>query len=233
MRIILTVVIALVISGTIYGQQGKYYVVKAGEIPGEVLPSEALYAFAVFREGVVYFKNGSTSTQKLNYNHLLQEMQFIGPNNDTLAIADPAIIKNIVIDTFVYYYDKGFMQMVFEIDSFKLAVRRTLLQSEYQTRSGYGIGTSSSSITTYGSIAAAGQQIIKLQVQKDVRFIEKEVFFIGDKFNNFYKADKGAFLRVFHTKKNIIQKYLNSNNINYSRESDLKNLLKFCAENNE
>jgi len=212
----------------ISAQQRKAYIVKAGETPGEALPAEALYVFPVFIEGIVYLRDGSFSRQKFNYNILQSEMQFISTNGDTLAIADPPMIKNIIIDTVVYYYDKSYLQVISQIDSFKLAIKQRLIQLPYRTRAGYDAPSGVSSITTYGSITARGS-VARLQARKDVLFEKEIVYYVSDQFSHFIRADKKAFLNMFGNKKNLIQKYMNENNINYFSKEDLQKLLTFCV----
>jgi hypothetical protein len=229
MRILLFA-IAILFAGTVSAQK-KIFIVRAGEVPSEVLPTSAMYVFSTFKPGTVYMRDGSVSTTKLNYNILLNEMHFIGDKGDTLAIAYPETIKNIRIDTTLFVYQKNYLQVVSEVDSFKIAMMQSFLQLPYRTRGGYDAPTAAGSITTYSSISASGANA-KLQVKKDVQ-LEKEVsYYISDKFNHFFKADKKAFLNLFSARKNMIENYLNENSIDYSKVNDLEKLLKFCAKAN-
>lgn len=210
-------------------QQKNVHIVKAGENPGEVLPADAVYAFPVFKDGIVYMRDGSSSRQKLNYYIILNEMHFIGNNSDTLAIADPDIIKSIVIDTIVYYYDKTYLQVLLQVDSFKLAAKQILLESLYRLRGGYDVPTAISSITTYGSLSKGGP-MRRLQIKKDVQFSKETSYFISDKFNHFFRADRKAFLELFSNRRTMILNFIKDNNINFFKESDLKKLLQFCVK---
>lgn len=218
---------ALFFINNISAQETKTYVVKAGEMLSDILPFNAIYAFPSFKQGTVFMRDGSISTTKLNYNVFLNEMQFISTNSDTLAIAYPETIKYISIDTAIYFYDKTYLQVVSQIDSFKIAIKQFFVQTPYRTRGGYDVPTATSSITTYGSITSAGTKA-NLEVKKDVRLEKKTQYFVSDAFNHFYKADKKAFLNIFSLKKGLIQEYLNKNNIDFSRRTDVEKLLKFC-----
>lgn len=227
MRIILIAAIQILLSLTVFSQEKKSYVVRAGEIPAEVLPAEALYIFPVFKTGIVQMRDGTTSTQKLNYNIILNEMQFIGPKGDTLTIAYPATIKNILIDTSLFLYDKDYLQVINQVNSFKIALKQILIQTPYRTRGGYDAASGASSITTFSTISSHGA-IANLLVKKDVSLQKESSYFVSDEFNHFFKADKKAFLNIFKNKKSIIEKFLNENSINYSKQPDLEKLLKFC-----
>lgn len=95
-----------------FAQQEKSYPVKAGEIPGEVLPKEAIYVLPAFATGTAFLKDGTSSMLRFNYNFLLDEMHFINEKGDTLAIADPLLINSVVIDSMVFYYDKGYLREI-------------------------------------------------------------------------------------------------------------------------
>ncbi|WP_147205612.1 hypothetical protein [Segetibacter aerophilus] len=229
MRILLFTIAILVLHST--SAQKKILIVRAGEVPSEVLPPEAIYVFPTFKPGAVYMRDGSISTTKLNYNILVNEMHFIGDKGDTLAIAFPETIKNIRIDTTLFFYEKNYLQVVYQVDSFKIAIKQVFLQLPYRTRGGYDAPLGAGSITTFGTISSSGANA-KLQVKKDVR-MEKEIsYFISDKFNHFFKADKKAFLNIFSLKKNSIEIYLKQNNVDYSKENDLEELLRFCVTAN-
>jgi hypothetical protein len=229
MRILIFALFVLIIHN-ISAQPNKVYIVKAGEIPDAVIPTEAKYVFPLFKQGTVYLRDGTFSNQKLNYNVMLNEMQFIGTNGDTLSIAEPVLIKNIIIDTTVYQYDKTYLQVLLEIDSYKLASKEIMIQSPYRTRGGYNVPTATSAITTFGNIASARGNA-RLQINKDVQFEKETSFFISNKFNRFYKADKKAFLNIFDDRKSNLQKYLIDNNIDYQKKEDLVKLLRFCVSN--
>src|SRR5450432_2843212 len=100
LRLLFTVYVFCI--NTAAAQTGKAYPVKVGEIPGEVLPNEAMYLFPSFKSGTAWLRDGTSSTQRFNYNFLLDEMHFLGARGDTLAVADPALIKSVVIDSMVF-----------------------------------------------------------------------------------------------------------------------------------
>jgi hypothetical protein len=227
MRILLAVAILFSLCKNACAQQTKSYIVKAGEQISDVLPPEAIYVFPAFKSGLVFMRDGTISTAKLNYNVLLNEMQFIDSKGDTMAIAYPETVKYISIDTLFYYYDKTYLQVVSQVDSFKLAVKQWITQSPYRTRGGYDAPTATSSITTYSSITSNGSRG-NLQVKKDVKLEKDSSYFISDKFNHFYKADKKAFLNIFPMKKDSILDYISKNNINFSNKDDIEKLLRFC-----
>lgn len=215
----------------ISAQDKKAYVVRAGEIPIEVLPPEAVYTFPEFKRGIVYMRDGTATSQQLNYNMVLDEMHFLGSAKDTLAIAQPEMLKYIAIDTIRFYYDKNFIQSVYQQDNLTIGIRQYLVQSPYQTRSAFNIGSSVSAITTYGSTFFNGH-ISRLQIKKDVVLEKKSALYIGNRFNHFYRADKKAFYQIFTSKKNEIEAFLKMTSIDFFKEDDLITLLQYCISLN-
>jgi hypothetical protein len=231
MRTVLVSMLTLFLIKNISGQQNKVYIVRAGEVPSEVLPLEARYVFPTFKQGTAHMRDGTVSTAKLNYNIMLDEMQFIDNKGDTLAIAYPETIRSVTIDTTLYFYDKTYFEVVHQEDSFKLAKKQIFVQSPYRTRGGYDVPTAVSSITTYGSINAS-RGPSALQVKKDVQFHKVVAYVVSDKFNHFFKADKKAFLHIFPGKKVVIENYMKENHIDYFQPTDLEKLLRFCVSLN-
>src|SRR5436305_8078222 len=98
--------------------QKEEWTVKAGEDIKESLPDSIKFLYPQFTSGLVYFKDGKISKAQLNYNLLVEEMQFIDNGNDT-AIANEATIKFIAIDTDAFYYDKAYLQTIMNTSSVK------------------------------------------------------------------------------------------------------------------
>ncbi len=229
MRLLLIILIAILFNQNVFAQSNAGYVVKAGQVPNKVIPVQAMYVSPVFKPGVVNLSNGTASRQRLNYNIILDEMQFIGSKGDTLTIAEPEMVKSVVFDSLVYYYDKNYLQEIAKVDSFKLAIKQFFVQTPYRTGTGYGATTGAAAIATYTSIGMGNRPRANLQVDKDVAFNKVAGFFISDRFNHFFKADKKSFLNLFPARKTLIEKYINDNKINFLKPKDLVKLLEFSA----
>jgi hypothetical protein len=227
MNIRFTLAIFIFIVQPTIAQNAIEYPVKVGEIPSQVLPNEAMYVSPVFKNGTVFLKDGTVTNMKLNYNFLLDEMHFIGNDNDTLAIAEPALIKYIVIDSMEFLFEKGYLTGLFTAGKYKLALRQQMIQLPDKTRSGYDIATGSSSITTYGSIGSRSQ-IYHLQVKKDVFFVQEKSYYVGAATGPFVKANKKGFYFLFEGKE--ISQFVKEHHVNFNKPEDLKALLQFCVE---
>jgi len=229
MRLILAIIGALILHSQLVAQPATDYIVKAGQVPGKVLPAEVLYVLPSFKQGTVYMRNGEVTKQWLNYNIILDEMQFLGAKGDTLTIAEPALVKNIRIDSIYFFYDKTYLQLKSTVGVYKLAIKQFFVQTPYRTRGGYGISSGVSAISTFTSMGFGGRPATNLMVDKDVAFHKLANFYIGDAFNRFYKADKKTFLNIFAEHKSSIEKYLRLNKTNFHNPAELQSLLEFCT----
>lgn len=227
MRILLLVAIFVFCLNNVSAQI-KVYPVKVGEIPNKVLPNEAMYVLPAFAKGIVLLRDGTSSTYLFNYNYLLDEMHFIAERGDTLAIADPILISSVVIDSMLFYYDKGYVIVVLKIGNYKLAVKQQMVQVADKTRGGYDVASGSSAIKTYGTISNQNSMMYRLQVQKDVVFQKETSFYIADASNHFLRASKKNFYTLFGEKR--MPEYLKKHKVNFSNEEDLKALMRFCLQ---
>jgi hypothetical protein len=65
--------------------------------------------FTPFITGSVYFKDDTRAVAKMNYNRLYDEMLFLDPKGDTLALKDENNIKFIALDKDTFYYNGGYI----------------------------------------------------------------------------------------------------------------------------
>lgn len=208
-------------------QHTKAYPVKAGEIPNRVLPNEAMYVLPAFATGSALQRDGTAATFAFNYNFLQDEMHFIGIAGDTLAIAEPVLLKTVVIGTLIFYYDKGYLQQIFTAGKYSLAMRQQMVQIADKTTGAYDAASGASAIKTYGTINN-NSQIYQLEVKKDVVFEKVVGYYIGAGSNPFVKASRRNFELFFADK--AVSAYCKTHRVNFNNEADLKALLLFCVE---
>ena len=224
--LILAMSIFCIVKGS--AQTEKVYSVKMGEVPDKIIPREAVYLLPGFTQGVVFLKDGSSSTQRFNYNSLLDEIHFISVQGDTLAIAEPALINSVEIDSIKFYYDSGYIQQISTQGNYKLAVKHIWKQIPGKKTGGYDMGSDAGAIETFSTFSNSNGPIGRLRVPKDVVFKNEKSFYIGDRFNHFQKANKKNINALF-VNKNIAQ-YLEEHNVDFTKEEGMKALLQFCAE---
>src|SRR5690349_12058475 len=107
MRTTTLIILAIFIFNQNLFAQKERWTVKAGEETAESIPDSIKFLYPHFATGFVYFKDGKISRAPLNYNLLVEEIQFISTDMDTLSIADEATIKLITMNNDSFYYDKA------------------------------------------------------------------------------------------------------------------------------
>jgi len=197
-----------------------------GQDANTALAGDVQFQYPNFTQGIVFFRDGTASGARLNYNLLTNEMQFIAPKGDTLALMNEATIKYISIGNDTFFYDKAYLQLVSGNPVAKLAKRVTIKVGDIKKEGGYGGVSSTSAITNYNSIEVDGQAK-KLTMQQEITFRKNTAYYIGDVFNHFMPATKKNVVKMFGKKQNEIEQYLKDNKVLLDKEDDLKALITF------
>ena len=214
---------------TCLNAQQNLYTVKPGESIDKTLAASIKFHYPAFTQGIVFFRDGTTSYALLDYNLLNGEIQFIAPKGDTLAVANEATTKYITINKDTFFYDKLFVQLVTGNANAKLAKKETLAIGDIKKIGAYDQATSTSSITTISSVNSNGR-VTNLTEQKEVTLSKKITYYIGDTYNHFLPASKKNIVKLFGQKQRAIEQYLKDNKTAFDKEEDLKSLIVFLAE---
>jgi len=214
-----------------FAQERSRILIKADQVASEVLTPEKIYQYPKFLHGKIIFKDQTSTEASLNYNYLNSEIEFIDQTNDTLAIAKHQMvnIQRIEVNKDTFYYDNGYLQQVLEIPQGKLAKREMLIILNKEKPGAFDRSTSTTgaeAMTTfrdyYGSDNAA-----TLRIRENITLGYKNQFFFGDNYYSFLPANKKNLLKVFPSRKEIINNYLRENNVDFRNIDDLKKLLLF------
>ncbi|MDR1347455.1 MAG: hypothetical protein LBJ63_03360 [Prevotellaceae bacterium] len=193
----------------------------------ELLPRNAVYIFPDFMDGKVFFKNGTITSAKLNYNTLSEEMQFTDEKGNILAIANPQDIDYVIIDKKVFYYvsDKKFGELVITNDEVKFLVKRKTTLVDLQAKGAYGQVNTTSAVT---SVVPTRQYDIGILRDLIFNIIDEFLLEQNGKFTKISNAK--SFIKAFPKYKEEINKYVETNNPNFKNEQDLKKLTNYCIQ---
>ena len=200
---------------------------KAGHHVMDILSPSDVYYFPGFGDGNVYFKDGTKSSGKLNYNFLLNEIQFLS-NGDTVSLADEKNISFVAINTDLFYYDKGYVRLISGNNKAKLTVSNTWKVGDVRRGSVYNTSTPASSSNSFTSYFVYGRHH-DLVVNQDVELTRHEQYFFGDKSNRILPANKKNLLTLFPGEKSRIEIYLSENKTDFSNADDLKKIIAFLG----
>ncbi|HEX5152651.1 MAG TPA: hypothetical protein VFW07_14470 [Parafilimonas sp.] len=198
---------------------------------GESISDRSYYLFPSFADATVKLKTGGSLSSKMNFNLLICEMQFINPGNDTLVISNPENVDSILFSKDVFFFNKGYYEILASANSVKLAVLRKVSYEPIKIgalglpdHSGTGI-QSYTSVVTY-----TGEK--KLVMNEDVEVTSETAYFLIADSAAFNKANKAAFIKAFPEKEEFIREYLKQNKTDFNKEADLEKLFQFCTTQN-
>lgn len=226
MKTLAILLLTLVLYKGAFAQHGKPILVKAGTSIAEAVAPADLYLYPQFKYGRALYKDGKRSGGKMNYSKLFDEMLFIDPFGDTLAVDNEGTINVISIDADTFYYNKGYVQYLTTIGNVKLAVKSSLKVADRQKIGGYDMANSASAITSYKSYDD-GIQSYKLTVREDLILIRVDRYYLGDKYNRFVMANKKNVFDFFSRHEKAVKSYLGQNEVDFNNREDLEKLLLF------
>ena len=204
--------------------------VKAGEDLEAVLSSHGMYRFPSFKNGIVALRDGSTAGARMNFNIFLGEIQFIDPKGDTLVIADPETIDSIAIDTSLFYYKKGYLQVIANYNAAKLVMKQKIEFRPVKIGA-YGNQSPGASIENYGRATTTPYiNNNHLTLNEDIIVIKETSYSLIYKKYREAAATRSGFLTAFPDNKKRIDDYLTVNKIDFKNEGDLRKLLFICVQ---
>ena len=204
-------------------QKRKTFKIMPGEKVYEAVPREEMYSYPEFQTGTVYLRNNTYSIARLNYNALFGEMQFISNNGDTISISDEKMIKLIVINQDTFFYNEGYLKLVLDQGDVKLANKRFIEFVNRDKLNGFGESTGGS-IETVAKLSS--RSYLKELVASEILTLGMtNIFYIGDRYNNFIQATKKKLLEMYSQQEREVQQYIKDKKVNFSKEEDLVNLI--------
>ena len=211
--------------------QKKYVTVKAGDSIMNVLSASDIFYYPTFTKGNVIRKDGTKAEVQLNYNLLFDEIQFIGPRGDTLALANELTIKYTAIgkDTF-FFNDGGYARIITNGGRAKLALKQVWLFSDSRLIGAYNTSNSSTSMSSVTSYIEEGK-LSSMTVNADLVLKKIEQYYIGNNSNHFVLANKKNVLMLF-PEWSSVEIYLKENKIDFTKEKDLTKLTLYLAQAN-
>jgi hypothetical protein len=226
------IIMLFVGNGAVQAQQSPTsFRVKSGEDALKVIPAQHQYRYPEFQKGKVVYMNGSFAEAPFNYNLLLGEVQFINPKGDTLAIDGEATLHSVLIGEipFIYSQNNGFLEVAADYNAVQLGKSQNLEFAGAEKEGAYSQSSGASSIRAKSSYVGNNSKGYKLEQKGDVVFSKKVSYFLIDQRNQFYPANKSNVLKVFPKHRKAITAYLKEHSLDFNKEEDLKELLRFCT----
>ncbi|HEV8286682.1 MAG TPA: hypothetical protein VGQ09_20375 [Chitinophagaceae bacterium] len=220
------VAICIMLSITLCAQDSTLIFIPADRNVTEVLKPDKIYRFPKFTEGKIFFKDGSWSKARLNYNFLNGEIEFIGAGNDTLAIAKNQMlnIKEVLIDSQSFVYNNVYMELAAKSDLGKLYKEQVYVVIKREKIGGYNQPNPTSAIDSYESFPNYNGNLASLKIRENITLALKTNYFISKDFNLFLPATKNNMMNLYRSKKDQIKSYLNQNPVDFKNGNHLKRM---------
>ena len=219
-------------------QNNSRYTIKAGKSISEVIPIQELFSYQEFKDGKVVHNNGKTSEARLNYNYLIEEMQFIN-GSDTLAIANENTLDYIVVekDTFIYS-NKSYYQLISSNGTVNLYERIFFKMVDIKNIGPYGLSSSTSSTDNLTSINNGGTirnstQTYNLKVNQDVVYAKRREYYIIGDAEELTPAKRVNILKLYPESKKKVKNFIKQQSINFDKKDDLLKLINYLKSINE
>ena len=190
MKTFLLIVFLLIGSLNLWAQDGKVVHVMPGSRIIDVLKTEDINLYPQFKHGTVYFKNGSASAAKLNYNSLTDEMVFIDNKGDTLILTNENTVNYITVDKDIFYYEDGYLRQVMSKDDAVLAVREIWEVKDSRKVSSYNNTVRATNLTDYTTLLHRSGKREYLVVHEELILRKKAYPLYSKKNTKFKRADK-------------------------------------------
>jgi hypothetical protein len=179
------------------------------------------YLLPAFEKGTVIFKNGETAAARLNYNMLIEQMQFMEADSSIMSIANLDEVMYVSIGKrFFVKYKAQFIEVIVDGDV-QLGVARKLRIVDHRKDGGYGGTTSLMKVESVSTLSGAAAD--HLVGTEKIVYEESTTYYLvaGGKPK---VASKKVFAKMFPACKESI----NTQDVDYANEAQLRALFLLC-----
>lgn len=222
MKLMLTICFFLVFCVITFAQRNSFIMNPANSLLSG-MPKEELYAHEDFINGIIHYKKRKQVFRKMNYNLLLDQMQFITNKGDTVAIDHDVYFEFIVLDKDTFYLDHFYYRVYKEYDKIKLI---------YKT----GLALASKSA---GDSAARFHRIVNgmylrgISPGDSIRLVKYEEYYMVDLRNKIYPLSADNLIKIYPHKRKSLQDYFYKNIASLTSRRDLEKLMDFLNNKND
>ena len=190
--------------------------------------TKEMFQYPSFRQGVVTYRNGQVFERAMNYNKVLETIQFIDEKNDTLAIANEGAVKDITIGEDVFVFLPVCYQVLAPAAEVKLYKHEKMRIADIRRKGLYGIPNTSAAIESLNQVYS-WMSSYQLDVNELLLLSKTTEYYIMGENEELIPAGKKNVLRRFPGKQKQVTEYVNAHSISFSKEEDLVKLVKFIS----
>jgi hypothetical protein len=221
MKKIIFICSVLILNLPLEAQNNELIEVKAGNEILDYFPVPVRYLYPEFMSGQVLFKNGTVNITRLNYNFLMDEVEFI-QSQDTLSIFKKKEIRLIAVAQDTFFYDNGYIEQI-SGGPVRVGLRQRYKLKEVLNKDAYGTSSSGSARNSYNLFPSDGN-LHKLTANEDMVFQKTKEYYLATSSGTFVQYRKKTVLQLFPQKEDAIRDYIKSNKIDFDSVEDLLKL---------
>lgn len=232
MKALLMWLFILLSNSYLAAQDSTLVTIKAGNRVDDVLKPADIFYYPQFTNGQVFFRDGSKALGKMNYSRLFDQVLFIGPKGDTLALADEKTIKFIAIGQDTFFYDEGYIRLIEKSGVVKLAEKQIWVVADVRKIGTHNRPTSTVAVTSFSTYAdvIGRAKSYDLLINEDIVIRRETYYYFGDEYNKFARAGKKRLLLLFPKEQMNLENYLKENKVNFDKRDDLEKLAQFLSQ---
>jgi len=211
--------------GCLYGQY-RNIIVPAGTKVSENFPPALRYMYPQFVQGQVVLNNNQASSAMINYNMLLDEIEFL-QGNDTLIIGRKRDLKYVIVESDTFVYMSGYTKLIYD-QKLKIYCRDRFYLKEILKKGAMGTVNRSAVIESIRDIEQ--QTIVYNLVTTDDMVYRREVtYFIATPRGTLEPFKRNNILMLFRSHRAEINRFIKANKINFEKQEDVIKLAGFLS----
>jgi len=195
----------------------------------KALKEQKMYKYPTFSPGVAVFNDGSKAKALMNYNRLIDEVMFIEPKGDTLAINGQESIKYVVIGKDSIYYSNGYLQLVNGSISPKLLIKDVIVVSDKHKIGAYNIPNATTRVESYKKLGN-GRPNDNITIDENTVFSRRHQFYFLDNSSKIYPATEKSIVKLFKGQESKVKKYLKENRPNLKEANEITAMINYISQ---
>lgn len=183
-----------------------------------------IYLYPNFKPGMILFKNGQRFYKPVNFNRFIATIEYL-ERNDTLLLADENAVNAIIVDNDVFLFTPACLRTIYN-GKVKLFKYEKSKMGDIQKTGAFGVPNSTTAMQTIDKIDTY-QRSFPLDIQESVIVSRAITYLIETPDHKYVPASKKNFLKAHSGNESKIREYIDEHNINFNKENDLMELVKY------
>ncbi len=226
MKKLLLTLLAFVLYASSYSQVMDRVYIKGGSYALDEF-KKVIYLYPNFVDGMVELKNGQKVLRPMNYNRIEATIEFINDGKDTLAIADESAVSQVTVGEDLFLFTPACLRAISK-GKVKMYIHEKMKVGDVQNIGAFGIPNSGSGITKNQQVNMNNQNF-DFEVGETIIISKATYYLIETDKHEFIPANKKNILKVYADKKDAINDYLKSKNVNFNKLEHLQELANFIS----